>query len=275
MKTFKRLTAMVLAIAAMAAGMSSVAVDAVELSELSSAEQALLNEELSAVASSEIEYYEYYDYHNDSALAPTPHYVAFFNATSLSSCYLSFYLNRNIDNNNPLLSSNYGSGASNLTVTPSGEVPENNTTDSRCYKVHLGITGSVPALSLAMYYNLSDNLNAAASEEDLDYFTSRFDDTIDRTFYTSNGKALKKCVIAKGDVNRDGVINANDSTMILKYLTSQTASSRSGNNGAYDQLAFEFAADVIFNNTTSNLENGDGTVTLTDAIAINQYILSH
>lgn len=299
MKT-KRILATLLAAATLTVGMGSIAVNAEE-SEAVSADMAALSDvaanvgiaeevdalidegQLSAadasmlaqiLANNDSEPFYYVNYNKLATRIPmlsdgtvAQHGLAFMNIQETESCYFRLYLNKNYDSNDATSAKNYGSLAGNVTVTPLGNFSTENTANSRCYRVYLGVDGSVPAYSNTFYYLLSSDFGKLKNETQVFQYTQRDSSSTLITNYDDedNEYVFKKCIFVRGDVNRDGVINNTDSELVLKEVVKlgESDPSRSANNGKLDQQAFRLAADY----------NGDGDVDIMDVIGINKMLM--
>ncbi len=296
---FKKLFAALLAVATLTAGMSSMAVNAEESvdmaalsdaaanvgvaeevdalingGQLSEADAAMLAQALAAAEdNSEPFYYEHYD--KLATRIPmlkngtvAQHGVAFMNIQETESCYFRLYLNKNYDSNDATSAENYGSIAGNVSVTPLGNLSIENTVNSRCYRVYLGVEGSIPAYSNTFYYLLSSDFGKLKNEKQVFLYTQKDPNAGMITNYDDedNEYVFKKCIFVRGDVNRDGVIDNTDSDLILKEIVKlgKPDPNRSANNGKLDQQTFRLAADY----------NGDGDVDIMDVIGVNTMLVS-
>ncbi len=232
--------------------------------ELNQEEAEQILSELSYVMDSQTESYKSYTRYNDSNIAPTSHVLAFFTTTNTYTCFIPMYLNQNIITNNPLTLSNYVAPESNANVTQVSE--QENIAYTR--KFHVKLTVSDPsyisANKIAFYYlipgDLSTSPNYVSSELELLKYTSQnyANDTINTITDVNalQGYPLKKCVVARGDVNRDGIVDSDDSILIQKEIVGLMTGS------TLNKLAFRLAADC----------DGDGSVDILDVITLNSYL---
>lgn len=194
-------------------------------------------------------------------MAHTSRHIAYLTTTSFTSSpsfNVIFNMNQNIDNNGATVQSNYHTFYNNITATPLGEVPELATYLTHAYKVNISISGNLSANKCLFYYSFSPNANFANIITNSDLNASTGAETIYTIATPSYSSVpLKKCIFAKGDVDRNGIINSFDSLQVMKY----SAGLLQGN--ALDEEAFRLAADC----------NNDGQINSSDVELINKYIL--
>lgn len=189
--------------------------------------------------------------------------VAFIANKQTGSCRLRFYLNKNMDNSNSLVATNYIAPNSNVAITQRTAVTANDTTNAKCYQVYMSITDSLPAYSTAFYYKLPKDLETINSVLDLHKNTSADPNNPIVTYNSNDGNySFRKIVFAKGDVNRDGVIDNTDSLLILKYVTKLAEVDPKSTTKNYDEQAFWVAADY----------DEDNDVDIMDVIAVNRLL---
>ena len=232
--------------------------------ELQDLQETLLN----AVADSDSEKAEYVQYYKrvNNAIAPTQHYLAVLNGSqklsSNQSLQASFYLNTNVLNGYDD-TTNYRYDENLLTFfTPSSSYA---TDTSRQIKTTWNIKSAISANKVFMCYKLPETKVlidvAVTSEYILHCKTSEYDTPSDSIKTNKSGVLMAKCIYARGDVNRDGKVNADDSNLIMKYVAMlMVESNRTTSN--YDKLAFELAGDF----------KEDGGIDILDVIAINNWI---
>ena len=284
MKTFKRLTAMVLAIAAMAAGMSSVAAGAMDvteqMAEISAEELRWLPDEQAVINAMNTTYtmpaYDYYASYNSAApneqyLSPTTHYLAALvdTNTSLSSRYYYFYLNMNILSNDAADTGRFSVGRNFTgTATLSQIAALNNNNESKKMRVRFNISSMTTTECCELFTyclgNFGEDDTAVLEELDLHKYTSSSTSAPDSYIASSITPLPVKCVYSVGDVSRDGKVDSSDATMLLAYGVQSVIPSplRTAAEQRYDTVAFELAGDC----------DGSGEIDLLDVITLNKYI---
>lgn len=298
MKKTSRLLAALIAAAALTAGMGSMManaedsmaalsdaaanvgiaeeVDALIAEEQLSAEEAsMLTQMLTEADDSEPVYYENYD-KLASVIAFMPgvtdgtlaqHGVAYLSGGTIKSCYIRFFVNKNVVDNNLTDLNNYFAPESNVDITAVQNLSSEDTPSLRCYRVYLGVNGSIPAGTTAFYYLLSPTLANVTSEEELYSYTQQNPKYNSTAVTDEKGNyRFKRCLFARGDVNRDGVVDSTDSYLILKEVVqlAEPAPGRSVLNGKLDRQAFRLAADF----------DGDGDVDILDVTRLNTALMS-
>lgn len=277
MKTFKRLTAMVLAIAAMAAGMSSVAAGAMDVTEQMAnvpAEDVLrLLDQMEQINAQNVTYtYPPYTQCLSGVLSPTTHYLAAMvaNGIVLEDGTVFFYLNTNINSTDPTSSSLIKAGSTFAASSIGGFSSSTYNVSRRrmnvlFYPSYTTITESTVLFTYELGAFPDATLAPASSELQLNLYTSRTSVAPNEALSTSVDYTATKCIYSIGDVNRDGIVNGTDSTILLASLVNNVGPdtvNRTLEQQGYDKLAFELAGDC----------DGNGTVELLDVITLNQYI---
>ncbi len=270
MKAFKRLTAALLALTTAIGGMSSMvssAAETADLSKLSANEAQALAAMMAEVRSSDTVYYTHYDYYNNTTLAPTQHYLSVFtDGTSMASSQVRLYINTNIAGDNYSSSDHFTVGSAYSNYLSIGNITTSNYgTNRKQMLVGITVTGNPGTYAEAFRYRF-DSLDVVFTERALHQASSPSNTPTTSITEVTDTFSLQKCVYALGDVDRDGDVDTNDSSMIMSYCVqlAQASSGRSVAEAAYDQLAFELAADF----------NQDGDVSITDVIRINNYVNS-
>jgi len=266
-KTFKKITASIMAITTMAVAMTSVTASATNLNE-----QSLLEKlpDLSRSTTFYIPEYDSYDIYN---LAPVKHYIAVlpnYDVNLPSSFGVYFYINTNIIPSSPTdpdlfkICPGYDGLASLGTISSS-------TFATNCKRVlarfNKAANPSTYSPLFTYYLEGVENNDAINNEYNLHQMSSSSTTSPSSILYTNTGDTLVKSVYALGDVDRDGDVDFDDADAVQKYNIGlySTMSGRSTANAAYDEAVFKLAADV----------NGDGHADLADAIAIRSYVISN
>lgn len=217
--------------------------------------------------------YPYFNKYVGSNVAQTQHYLAaipvYGQAFPDTGVGVYFYVNTNILPGSPVSKDNFkiGSGYVNgvqlNTVTSQTDDGER-----RRILVKFGRTsGSISATSELFSYKLGDEdsmNNAVNSEDHLCQLTASLQAPNSLVLNSNvSGQTFRKCVYARGDVNRDGQVTLDDSEGVLCYLVGTAYASRAENDGGYyDTIAFEMAADF----------NRDGEIDISDVVAINRRV---
>ena len=269
MKTFKRMTAMVLAIAAMAAGMSSVAAGAEEHSResvhaLDDRVEAMCEEIAQLASTANNATFTAYSYHETNRKCPTPHYISATGRIARGST-VNFYFTTNA------FSSDYASSSrftlcDNFTamgMTVSAPV----TVDNQIKRVPVNLSGYVNAgaYSEIIRYKADYDSTVVTSEYDLFLYSSLDTSDGEDFFYTTNTSFRpEKIIYAMGDVNRDGYFNSTDTVLTQLYINGEiTVDDGREEYEDADRLAFTLAADV----------NRDGVVTSSDINYMSRVLL--
>lgn len=215
-------------------------------------------------------YYTPYDYYDQNNLASTEHYLSAIvpnNAILSGNVWINFYLNTNIVSSTP-------TDPNNFTICPayngyaylSSVTSSNFTATCKMISAKFNILGN-PSLPAALFsYDLVgvQNNTVVTDENELHKMTSPSYASPSTVIYTSNGYTFEKVVYALGDVDRDGDVDATDALAVQKYTLSMAGAfpGRTTTEAAYDQIAFELAADF----------NQDGQINMPDVVAILQYL---
>ncbi len=296
----KKMFAMITAVTSTIVGMGSISAFAIDESFMESfnrrvqypsqEELAMLNTEVDAeqayatntVSSTQPEfYYAPYDFYSEENLADTTHYIGVLtaNPTSTSTTPVAlqddqsicFYLNANLMKGNYANSSNVKVGydyINYITVGNTSVSTENN--DCVKLSVEISTVGNASVITDAIRYkmnlteNVKDGMNKK-SEAALNAETSRDYISSDITINTSiRGLSFTKCLYALGDVNRDGCVDSNDSSVMESFMVmnGEPNPSRSEKEQQCDVVAFGLAADC----------NQDNIVNLSDAIYLNHHL---
>lgn len=215
-------------------------------------------------------YYTPYDYYDTISLASTNHYIAAIapSSTTFNSSFFNvyFYLNNTIVSSNPTNSNlfSFGTGFSLITASMTDY-----STSVKSLSTTVIKSGTPPLPSMVLKYHLDgvENNTFVNTEYDLLRRTSQSYYSPSTLVPTSLGDSFVKIVYALGDVDRNGVINSDDSSEIQKYLLSlaEPLPGRTTDETAYDEMAFKLAADF----------NKNGTVDMGDVNSIDSYISSH
>ncbi|MDE6005376.1 MAG: hypothetical protein K2G88_08335, partial [Oscillospiraceae bacterium] len=78
-----------------------------------------------------------------------------------------------------------------------------------------------------------------------------------------NGISFTKCIYSMGDVDRNGIVDENDASLVMKAVVGLMIDNPSSPSIEYDKLAFTLAGDVA---------KEDGVITIADSVAMNQYL---
>lgn len=269
MKAFKRLTASLLALATAISSMSTMVSSAAETADLtgiSANEAQTLATMMAEVRSSDIVYYTPYDYYNTVALAPTQHYLSVFtDGTSMASTQVRLYINTNIAGDSYSSSDHFTVGSAYSNYLSIGNITTSNYgTNRKQMLVGITVTGNPGTYAEAFRYQF-DSLNVIFTEYALHQASSQSNTPTTLISEVTDTFSLQKCVYALGDVDRDGDVDSDDSSKVLSYTVNmaQVSSGRTAAEAAYDQLAFELAADF----------NQDDVVDIRDVLQINKYVL--
>ncbi|MGN1224055.1 MAG: dockerin type I repeat-containing protein [Ruminococcus sp.] len=229
-------------------------------------------------------YYAPYDSYSETSLANSTHYIAVLTANPSStstdpvplrnSQNIYFYLNANLMAGNYANPSNVIAGYdySNYITVGSSYVT---TINNDCVRLSVGVSTSDNAsvITDAVRYkmNFAEGGMASiggedgASEATLNAETSPDYEEDDITIDTSiRGLKFTKCLYALGDLNRDGSVDSNDSSIMESFMVNLGAPnpSRSEKEQQCDVVAFGLAADC----------NQDNVVNLFDAIYLNHHL---
>lgn len=253
----------------MLSSMTAVSVNAIEATP----EMLIIDQQIAQImASADMFYYPAYDSYDTYNLAPTEHYLAAIptNPTSLPTSFgVYFYLNTNIAGTNPTATSHFTICGEYASFTNLGTVSSSTYTSS-CKRILARFTksGNPSGVAPLFTYSLTgfESNDAVNCEYDIHCYTSS-NSNYPSTHLTTNttGGSLEKCIYALGDVDRDGDLDADDSTAVLSYVVRMTAVSPGRESYAdLDRIAFELAGDF----------NQDGDVDILDVTAINNALNS-
>lgn len=266
-KSLKRALASFVAAASLITSTVSIGANATSVMDARTAEN-YINELLEADRSDF--YYTPYDYYDQYNLAPTEHYLSAIvpaNAVLSGNFWAYFYLNTNIVSNTPTDPNNFTiSPAYTPYATLSAVTSSTFTTTCKMISAKFNVLGN-PSLPAALFsYDLegAQNNTVVTDEYELYKLTSPSYNSPSTVIYTSNGYTFEKVVYALGDVDRDGDVDATDALNVQKYTLSMAGAfpGRTTTEAAYDQIAFELAADF----------NQDGQINMPDVVAILQYL---
>lgn len=290
MKAFKKLTAMVLAIAAMTASIGNVAANAVsadrtevaqrvsaiesQISSLTTAgkisadDAKLLRSQLADVATSDdnITFPMYNSLPSNFAIVDGERadcHVAFFTYTLRDSTNFRFILNNNIGAPDPTALVNYRYDYNTgVNMTAPTHISSEDTVDGKCYQTYVVIPSGLDvneglfSFNLGHTFSSSINTPYALSQQIRNKNNATWDTAgINSLFITQTANEYFRFgLFTLGDLNRDGAIDSTDANYLLSYLV------HNYNAGSYcNKAIFEMAADY----------NQNGTIDIIDVIAIN------
>ncbi|HAJ96889.1 MAG TPA: hypothetical protein DCO72_04050 [Ruminococcus sp.] len=173
--------------------------------------------------------------------------------------YVDFYVNENIVGE--ITKNNFSSGV----VTVKSVPKSGGSAACRLYRIYFDVTAEIPNGAVLFTFNFPDavvynNANIPC-EYTLHENTSQYSTNPSFVLNAQSGVAqtsVYKCHYARGDVNHDGVVDSNDSQLILSSLVGLVTLEE--NRTALDEISFQQAADF----------NQDGSVNLVDVLSINQ-----
>lgn len=233
-------------------------------------------------------YYAPYDSYSETNLADTTHYIAVLTANPRvnrttpvplkDGQEIYFYLNANLLQGNYASVSNIipGYDYRNYVTADSSSVT---TINEGCVQlaIKLSVTGNADTITDAVRYKVNlaphsikfigksdpEGLKSCEStlNEECSIDCNRFDTVISTE---TKGVLFTKCLYALGDLNRDGIIDSSDSSIMESFMVNLGAPnpSRSEKEQQCDVVAFGLAADC----------NQDNVVNILDAIYLNHHL---
>ena len=291
MRVIKKLTAMVLAIAAMTASMGNVAANAVSVDKakmaqnaskiesqisslttsgkISAADAKLLRSQLAEAVSASNDNITFPMYNSlpsnfvivDGQRADC--HVAFFTYTKRDSTNFRFILNNNIGAPDPTVLANYRyTYNTGVSMTSPSNISSEDTVDGKCYETYVVIPTTLGTNKGLFSFNLGHSFASsigtpyALSQQIRNKNNKTWNMTgINSLFITeTDNEYFRMGLFTPGDVTRDGSINSTDGSYVLSYLV------HNYNAGSYcNEAIFVMAADY----------DQDGSVTLLDVVAMN------
>lgn len=251
----------------------SVLNDAIQ-NELITEEEAIqaLNE-LDAVASvANTQYYVDYNHYDSTQEDPSPtqHYLAVFTPQAITNpsttnFWAYFYIDANIAGSYTTIA-RYSSLNSAVSYYTGQNISSSLVSGGQVIKVgsrwKVSNNSTIAANSAVFRYKLPTELDSqyVTNEYELHCRTSNYYDEPSLSIPTNLGFTMRKCVYSLGDVDRNGVVNLDDKTMIMSGIVGLL--SEDNTNGAFDHIAWKLAADCDQN----------GNVDILDAITLQNYL---